>query len=57
MNYIQRYKISQDKLSQQFIFDDITSTSAGQYETWLLKRAQTLAEAGNKFLNELKGDL
>jgi hypothetical protein len=57
MNYIQKYKIGQDKLNQQFIFDDITSTSAGQYETWLLKRAQTLAEAGNKFLNELNGNL
>ena len=57
MNYIQKYKISQDKLNQQFILDDITSTSAGQYEAWLLKRAQLLAKAGNEFLNELKGGL
>src|SRR5205085_11088126 len=27
MNYIQKYKISQEKLNQQFIFEDITSTS------------------------------
>lgn len=57
MNYIQRYNISHDKLNQQFVFDDIVSTSAEQYETWLVNRAKTLANAGNEFLKELKGDL
>ena len=57
MNYISRYKISQAKLEQQYIFEDITTTSSGQYDAWLQKRAQTLAEAGNAFLDGLKGDL
>lgn len=57
MNYIHRYQISRDKLEQQYVFDDITTSSAGQYEAWLLKRASALAEAGNEFLDELKGDM
>ncbi len=57
MNYIERYEIPQEKLSQQFIDEDITTIGADRYEEWLQHRASVLAEAGNEFLAELRGDL
>ena len=57
LNYIERYKISEDKLKQQYISNDVTTTSTDQYETWLIKRANSLAKAGNDFLESLKVSL
>jgi hypothetical protein len=57
MNYILRYGITPQKMEQQFIDEKITETSASKYEGWLTSRAQRLADAGNAFLNSLKGDL
>ncbi len=53
MNYIERYKISAEKLSQQFIEPGITQVSHQGYEAWVRQRAQRLADAGNEFLAEL----
>jgi hypothetical protein len=57
LNYIQRYDIGREKLMQQFIEENITTISVTNYEDWLNKRASKLADAGNAFLNELKGEL
>ncbi len=57
MDYIRRYQITPDKLSQQFIEPNVATMAVGRYETWLADRAERLAGAGNEFLAELKGDL
>lgn len=57
MDYIRRYNITREKLGQQFIDEDITSVGIEGFEAWLQQRAQHLADAGNAFLVELKGDL
>jgi hypothetical protein len=53
MNYINTYRITDHKLSQQFIDPAIISVSREGYEPWLRKRAARLAEVGNEFLAEL----
>jgi hypothetical protein len=53
MSYIAIYKITERKLSQQFIDPSITSVSLEAYEPWLRARAERLAEAANGFLSEL----
>ena len=53
MNYIATYKITDRKLSQQFIDPAIVSVSREGYESWLRKRAERLAEVSNEFLAEL----
>lgn len=57
MNYIGRYKITPEKLEQQFITPAIQETDVNAYETWLLQRAEKLAEAGNAFLSALGNGL
>ncbi|MBM4429884.1 MAG: DUF262 domain-containing protein [Chloroflexi bacterium] len=57
MNYIQRYGITAEKLAQQYIEDGVVKLSVSNFEDWLNRRAQTLADAGNAFLDELKGGL
>ncbi len=57
MDYIPKYKITAEKLRQQFISGQITSTTVEQYAEWVRKRAADLAKAGNEFLDELRGDL
>ncbi len=56
LSYIQKYKISRDKLKQQFIDEEISEVSIANYESWLTKRSERLAAASNEFLNQLKGD-
>ncbi|MFH0939473.1 MAG: DUF262 domain-containing protein [Planctomycetota bacterium] len=53
MNYVTKYKISADKLAQQFIDKNFTSISIEKFPQWLDDRAERLAEAGNTFLGEL----
>jgi len=53
MSYIAKYKITNEKLAQQFIDPASLSISHDGYEEWLKRRAQTLADAGNAFLAEL----
>ena len=57
MSYIQRYDITAEKLAQQYIEESVIKLSVNDFEGWLNKRAQTLADAGNAFLDELKGGL
>lgn len=53
MKYIAKYKITPEKLAQQFIEPGSISVSPDGYETWLRKRAERLAKVGNEFLTEL----
>lgn len=57
MNYITKYKITPDRLAQQFIEAEIVNIAPLQYESWLRERAQRLAKEGNELLAEFKGDL
>jgi hypothetical protein len=57
MDYIPKYKITAEKLRQQFISGQITNTAVKQYPDWLKTRATDLAGVGNAFLEELRGDL
>lgn len=57
MNYIQRYGITAEKLAQQYIEEGVNILSVNDFEDWLNKRAQRLVDAGNAFLDELKGGL
>ena len=57
MSYIQRYGITAEKLAQQHIEESVIKLSVNDFEGWLNKRAQTLADAGNAFLDELKEGL
>lgn len=56
MSYIQKYKITPEKLTQQFIDEEITKVTIAidDYESWVTKRSERLARAGNEFLNRLK---
>jgi hypothetical protein len=53
MGYISKYKITNEKLAQQFIEPSSISLSHDGYEAWLRERAQRLTEVGNEFLAEL----
>jgi len=57
MDYIPKYKITAEKLRQQFISGQITNTTVKQYPDWLRGRATELANSGNDFLETLRGDL
>jgi hypothetical protein len=56
MDYVQKYNITAEKLRQQLISGQITST-VKQYPDWVRKRAVDLAKAGNELLEELRKDL
>ena len=53
MSYIAKYKITDEKLGQQFVDASSLSLSPDGYKNWLHQRAQRLADAGNEFLAEL----
>jgi hypothetical protein len=57
MSYIPKYKITAEKLRQQFISGLITNTTVKQYPDWVRARADELANVGNSFLEELRSDL
>jgi hypothetical protein len=57
MDYIPKYKITADKLRQQFISGQITTTTVQQYPDWVRKRAAELAHEGNDFLEGLRGNI
>jgi hypothetical protein len=54
LDYVPRYKITHQKLDQQFIDPAFTSVAVSAYETWLNERAARLAKAANGFLRSLK---
>jgi hypothetical protein len=53
MDYMRRYGITAEKLTQQYASGDIDSMSVQNYPAWLNTRANRLAEAGNELLREL----
>jgi hypothetical protein len=57
LDYVTRYKISSEKLGQQFIDATFTAIQIPNYETWLRTRAERLATESNSFLNSLKAGL
>lgn len=57
MDYIRRYGVTREKLAQQWIDEDIMQVTAEQYQDWLQRRAERLAEAGNAYLQGLRGEL
>lgn len=54
LSYIAKYKITDRKLSQQFIDPATLSLSPEKYEPWLRERAARLANVGNEFLDALE---
>jgi len=56
MDYVSKYKISGEKLQQQYIAD-LQSTVVGDYTNWLSRRADTLALGANRFLDRLRSGL
>lgn len=56
MDYVSKYKISEEKLKQQHIAD-LQSTVVADYTNWHSKRADTLAFEANRFLKRLRSGL
>ncbi len=57
MDYFDKYKITDEKLGQQFINTGIKTLGVQNYDAWLTQRAQRLAHEGNAFLNQLREGL
>ena len=57
MDYVARYKISDQKLEQQYIGHEFTSVPFSGYGSWLRQRAERLAKEANAFLAELRNGL
>jgi hypothetical protein len=57
MEYLHKYKITADKLTQQFITSDLGTTSIEQYPGFLKDRAEVLAAEANKYLGALRNDI
>ena len=57
MSYVAKYGITEAKLKQQFIAAEIVTVTPEHFEVWLRNRASVLAEAGNKFLANLRQSL
>jgi len=57
MSYVRKYAIPSDKLEQQFIGPEFTVTPPERYLEWLERRADRLAEAGNRLLAELRAPM
>ena len=54
MDYVIRYKITSEKLEQQFIDPQFTSVPITEYDTWVRLRAGLLAKEANAFLAQLR---
>lgn len=57
LDYVTRYKITPDKLQQQFIDPQFTKVTIAEYEDWARKRAEHLAGEANIFLAELRNGI
>jgi len=53
LSYVQKYKITDEKLRQQLIDPNFVNVLLTGFEPWLKDRAQRLADEGNRFLEEL----
>lgn len=54
MDYVKKYKITPEKLEQQFIDPDFTALPVARFEEWTQKRSERLAQEANAFLSELR---
>lgn len=54
MDYVKKYKITPEKLRQQFIDPSFVDIPANEFENWTRQRAETLAKEANAFLSELR---
>lgn len=54
LEYVKKYKITSDKLKQQYIAPDFVNVPVTEFDSWVQKRAEKLAEEANKFLDELR---
>ena len=54
MDYVARYKITREKLEQQFIDPKFTEVPILEFEEWVRCRAERLAKETNAYLAELK---
>jgi hypothetical protein len=54
MDYVARYKITSEKLGQQFIDTQFTNVPITEYENWVRQRAERLTKEANAFLAELR---
>ena len=52
-----KYKISDEKLKQQYNISALNTTTVAQFPNWLSVRAGNLAAASNQFLERLRGGL
>jgi hypothetical protein len=57
MDYVARYKITPEKLIQQFIEPDFVKVGPENYEAWVKARAARLADEANAFLASLRSGL
>jgi hypothetical protein len=57
LDYVKRYKISPQKLEQQFIEASFTDLPISEYEGWTRQRAERLASKANAFLAELRNGI
>lgn len=53
MGYVSKYKITDEKLTQQFIEPKSLAIALSEYEAWVRARAAHIAQIGNEFLTEL----
>lgn len=54
LDYVTRYKITPDKLNQQFIDPQFTAVPISEHEAWARARAERLAKEANSFLAQLR---
>jgi hypothetical protein len=54
MDYLDRYKISAEKLEQQFVPSDRSQFRIENYSAFLLNRANSLAQEANSYLDSLR---
>ncbi len=57
LDYVKRYKITPQKLEQQFIEPSFTDLQISEYETWTRQRAERLALEASAFLAELRNGI
>lgn len=57
LDYVSRYRITDEKLTQQFIDPNFANVQFAAYPSWLQERAEALSEYANALLGTLKGSL
>ncbi len=57
MEYLKKYKITNEKLSQQFIATDLATTTIDKYPSFIKDRSQTLSGEANAYLSDLRKDI